>query len=89
MIIRHNGGRRSICFCGEAGALYGAQGSIDLVDDLKGARICSLIWRAAMYPGEKNDFKKLNQDARYSVEIGKWNKSGVMGEIPVSIEEQS
>lgn len=89
MIIRHNGGKRSVCFFGKAGSLYGAQGSVDLVDDLKGARICTLIWRAAMYPGERNEFKKLNQDARYTIEIGRWNEFGIMGAIPVTIEERS
>lgn len=88
MIIRHNGGRRSICFCGEEGSLYGAQGSVDLVDDLKGVRICTLIWRAAMYRGERNEFRKLNQNTRYKVDIGRWNQSGVLGDIPVIIEEQ-
>ena len=69
--------------------MYGSQGSIDLVDDVKDMRICSLSWRASMQPGEPNEFKKLNHDASYMVEIGKWNESGTMGAVPVTIKEQS
>jgi hypothetical protein len=69
--------------------LYGAQGSVDLVDDFKNARICTLIWRTAVHIGEKNDFKKLNQNTSYKVDIGRWNEVGVMGHIPITIEEQS
>jgi hypothetical protein len=69
--------------------LYGAQGSVDLVDDFKDERICTLIWRTAMYMGEKNDFKKLNQNTRYKVDIGRWNKVGVMGDILITIEEKT
>jgi hypothetical protein len=89
MIIRHNGGRRSICVCGENDSTSEAEGSIDLVDDVKDARICSLTWRASMQPGERNEFKKINHDTRYTVEIGDWNESGAMGMIPVTIRDRS
>lgn len=78
MVIRHNGGVRTIC------STDGSEGSVDLVDDVKDARICSLAWRAATQPGQHIDFKKLNEDERYMVEIGKWNGSGT---IPVTIKE--
>lgn len=82
MVIRHNGGIRTVC------SMYGSQGSIDLVDDVRDARICSLAWRASMQPGEQNEFNKLHHDTRYMVEIGRWNESGTMGAIPVTIKEQ-
>jgi hypothetical protein len=82
MVIRHNGGIRTVC------SMYGSQGSIDLVDDVRDARICSLAWKAPMQPGERNEFKKLHHDTRYMVEIGKWNESGTMGAVPVTIKEQ-
>ena len=83
MVIRHNGGMRAVC------SMYGSEGSVDLVDDVKDTRICSLAWRASTQPGERNDFKKLNHDPSYMVEIGNWNESGTMGAIPVTIKEQS
>jgi len=83
MVIRHNGGIRTIC------SMDGSKGSIDLVNDVKDKRICSLSWKASMQPGEPNEFKKLNHDASYMVEIGTWNESGTMGVIPVTIKEQS
>lgn len=82
-VIRHNGGVRTVC------SMYGSQGSIDLVDDVKDTRICSLAWRASMEPGEPNEFKELNHNSKYTVEIGKWNETGTMGAIPVTIKEQS
>ena len=82
MVIRHNGGIRNVC------SMYDSQGSIDLVDDVRDARICSLAWKASMHPGERNEFKKLQHDPRYMVEIGDWNESGTMGLIPVTIREQ-
>lgn len=81
MVIRHNGGIRTIC------SMHGSQGSIDLVNDVKDVRICSLSWRASMQPGEPNEFKTLNHDASYMVQIGTWNESGTMGVIPVTIKE--
>lgn len=89
MIIRHNGGRRSICVCGEADSMSETQGSIDLVDDVKDARICSLTWKASMQPGGQNEFKKINHDKRYSVDIGNWNQTGAMGMIPVTVNDLS
>lgn len=83
MVVRHKGGVRSICCMDES------QGSVDLVDDVKDKKICSLSWRASTQPGESNEFKTLNQDSDYVVEIGKWNHSGTMGEIPVTISERS
>jgi hypothetical protein len=80
MVIRHNGGMRSIC------STNGSEGSVDLVDDVKDARICSLAWRASTQPGERIDLKKLNHNERYMVEIGNRNESGT---IPVTIKEQS
>jgi hypothetical protein len=68
--------------------MYGSQGSIDLVDDVKDIRICSLSWRASMQPGSSNEFKKFNDDASYTVEIGTWNESGTMGVVPVTIKER-
>lgn len=81
MVIRHNGGRRSIC------SMDGSEGSVDLVDDVKDTKICSLAWRTSTRPGERNDFQKLNHDERYMVEIGDWNKSGTMGAVPVTVKE--
>ncbi|KAH8690223.1 Asp hemolysin-like protein [Talaromyces proteolyticus] len=85
--VRHNGGRRSICSCGEAGSMSGTQGSLDLVDDVRDTKICTLTWRASMEPGKQNAFLTSNLNPRYQVDIGKWNRSGIMGEVPVSILE--
>ena len=82
MVIRHNGGIRNVC------SMYESQGSIDLVDDVRDAKICSLAWRASMHPEERNEFQKLNNDPRYTVEIGDWKDSGPMGVIPVTVKEQ-
>ncbi|KAJ5394704.1 hypothetical protein N7509_006491 [Penicillium cosmopolitanum] len=48
MIIRHNGGIRMVC------SMYGSQGRIDLVDDVKDIRICT-----SMQPGSSNEFENL------------------------------
>ncbi|CRG91912.1 hypothetical protein PISL3812_08966 [Talaromyces islandicus] len=85
--IRHNGGRRSICVCGETGTMSGTQGSFDLVDDVRDTKICTLTWEASLDPGAQNAFSTSNLNPGYQVDIGKWNKSGIMGEVPVSIQE--
>ncbi|KAJ5807813.1 hypothetical protein N7474_009082 [Penicillium riverlandense] len=87
MVIRHNGGRRSICICGDTESVGEAEGSIDLIDDITDARICSLAWRASTQPGKGNQFEKTNQDTRYTVDVGNWSKSGAMGTIPVTIKQ--
>lgn len=83
MIVRHKGGVRSIC------CMDGSEGSVDLIDDFKDKKICSLSWKAPTQPGEENEFKTTNQDADYLVEIGNWNHSGTMGEVPVTIKDRS
>ncbi|KKK14316.1 hypothetical protein P175DRAFT_0556958 [Aspergillus ochraceoroseus IBT 24754] len=88
MSIRHNGGTRSICSRGDTGSNSGPRGTIDLVDDVMDIRICTLAWRASMDPGKPNIMQMSNQDPRYNVNIGKWNKSGTMGEVPVVISEK-
>ncbi|THC88138.1 hypothetical protein EYZ11_012417 [Aspergillus tanneri] len=88
MSIRHNGGKRNICSCGETGSMSGPQGAIDLVDDVRDARICTLAWHASMEPGRRNSFTMHNQNPRYKVDIGNWNESGTMGDIPVTIGEK-
>lgn len=87
MVIRHNGGRRSICIRGDRDSVSEAQGSIDLIDDITDARICSLAWNASMQPGKRNEFETMNQDNRYTVDVGNWSKSGAMGTIPVTIKQ--
>ena len=87
MGIRHNGGRRRVCASGEIGSMSGPQGMIDLMDDVTNARICTLSWNAFMEPGKQNMFMVRNHDARYEVEIGKWNEYGTMGEVPVAVRE--
>jgi hypothetical protein len=87
MVIRHNGGRRSICIRGDTDSVSEAEGSIDLIDDITDARICSLAWRASMQPGKRNEFEKMNHDPRYTVNVGEWSKSGAMGTIPVTITQ--
>ncbi|KAF9883232.1 hypothetical protein FE257_003826 [Aspergillus nanangensis] len=87
MSIRHNGGRRDICSCSEPGAISGPQGAIDLVDDMTDARICTLTWSASLGPGTSNVFTMRNQNPGYKVEIGTWNESGPMGDVPVTISE--
>ena len=83
MVIRHNGGIRSVC------SMDAPHGSIDLVDDVRDARICSLTWRTSTHVGERNEIKKLHEDKRYMVEIGDWNEAGAMGWIPITVKEQS
>ncbi|KAF7161075.1 hypothetical protein CNMCM5623_006752 [Aspergillus felis] len=88
MVIRHNGGLRHICSCGEEQGFKGLEGTIDLFDDVKDAKICTLAWNASMGPGKKNKFEMRNQDPRYNINIGNWNESGVMGTVPVTITEK-
>jgi hypothetical protein len=88
MIIRHGGGLRHVCSCGEEKGFKGLQGTIDLVDDVKDARICTLAWNAPMEPGKTNMFTMRDNDNRYKVNIGKWNESGIMGKVPVTISEE-
>ncbi|KAB8074936.1 aegerolysin type hemolysin [Aspergillus leporis] len=88
MIIRHNGGRRDICACGDMGSMSGTQGAIDLIDDVKDAKICTLAWSAPMGTGRRNRFTKLDHNTNYTVDIGDWNESGTMGMVPVTVKEQ-
>ncbi|GFF27396.1 asp-hemolysin [Aspergillus udagawae] len=88
MVIRHNGGLRHICSCGEEKGFKGLQGTIDLVDDVKNAKICTLAWNAPMEAGKKNMFMMRDQDPRYNINIGKWNESGIMGKVPVTISSE-
>jgi hypothetical protein len=67
--------------------MSGPQGSIDLVDDYRDVRICTLSWEATMQPGRRNSFVLRNLDPRYHVDVGKWNDSGVMGNVPVAVDE--
>jgi hypothetical protein len=87
MSIRHNGGSREICSICEPGSMLGPSGAIDLVDDVRDTRICTLTWHATLKPGEHNSFLIRNQDPKYRVDIGKWNESGPIGEVPVSVSE--
>jgi hypothetical protein len=82
MVIRHNGGIRSVC------SMDGSEGSIDLVDDVRDAKICNLTWRASQEGGERNEIKKLNEDTRYMVDIGSWNESGTVGSVLVTVKDQ-
>jgi hypothetical protein len=82
MVIRHNGGIRSVC------SMDGSEGSIDLVDDVRDAKICNLTWRASPEGGERNEIKKLNEDTRYMVDIGSWNESGTVGSVLVTVKDQ-
>ncbi|CAG7938072.1 unnamed protein product [Penicillium nalgiovense] len=82
MVIRHNGGIRSVC------SMDGSRGSIDLVDDVRDAKICNLTWRASPEGGERNEIEKLNQDTRYMVDIGSWNESGTVGSVLVTVKDQ-
>jgi hypothetical protein len=88
MSIRHNGGSREICSISEPGSMLGPSGAVDLVDDVRDTRICTLTWRATMKPGEHNSFLIRNHNPNYRVDIGKWNESGTIGEVPVSIGEK-
>ncbi|BAE58620.1 aegerolysin type hemolysin [Aspergillus flavus] len=88
MIIRHNGGIREVCSCGETDSMSGTQGTIDLIDDVKDTRICTLAWSAPMQSGRKNRFSMLNHDPRYKVDIGKWQESGTMGTVNVAIKDE-
>lgn len=67
--------------------MSGPQGSIDLVDDYRDVRICTLSWEATMQPGRRNSFVLRNLDSRYHVDVGEWNDSGVMGNVPVAVDE--
>lgn len=87
MSIRHNGGSREICSISEPGSMLGPSGAVDLVDDVRDTRICTLAWRATMKPGEQNSFLIRNHNPKYRVDIGKWNESGTIGDVPVSIGE--
>lgn len=89
LVIRHSGGRRDISSCGEMGSMSGTRGTIDLYDDTRDTRICTLYWSASVAPERRNEFLKLNHDMRYTVNIGYWNESGTLGFIPVTIKEQS
>jgi hypothetical protein len=64
-----------------------SQGHLDLVDDVRDAKICSLTWRASTQFGEPNEIKKLDQDERYVVDIGSWNETVTTGRVPVTIKE--
>ena len=88
MGIRHNGGRRHICSVSETNSKFGPRGAIDLVDDVRDTRICTLAWGATMEPGEQNTLILRNQDPSYQVDIGNWNDHGVMGEVPVTVYER-
>ncbi|KAJ5682067.1 uncharacterized protein N7477_002007, partial [Penicillium maclennaniae] len=87
MSIRHNGGSREICSISEPGSMLGPSGAVDLVDDVRDVRICTLAWRATMKPGEHNSFLIRDHNPKYRVDIGEWNKSGTIGDVPVSIGE--
>jgi hypothetical protein len=41
-----------------------------------------------MEPGKRNMFMLRDQDPRYNVDIGKWNESGIMGKVPVTIRDE-
>ncbi|EAW11015.1 aegerolysin family protein [Aspergillus clavatus NRRL 1] len=88
LMIRHNGGTRHVCSSGEEEGFKGLQGTIDLVDDVRDARICTLAWNAPMEPGKRNLLMMHHHDPQYNVEIGKWNESGVMGTVPITISNQ-
>ena len=88
MIIRHNGGIRDICSCGETDSMSGTQGTFDLMDDVKDARICTLAWSAPMQTGRRNMFKMLNHNSKYKVDIGDWQESGTMGTVTVAIKDE-
>ncbi|EBA27178.1 hypothetical protein KXW98_000283 [Aspergillus fumigatus] len=88
MIIRHNGGLRHVCSCGEEKGFKGLQGTIDLIDDVKDAKICTLEWNAPMEPGKRNTFMLRDQDPRYHIDIGQWNESGILGKVPVTISDE-
>lgn len=87
MGIRHNGGRRHICSVSETDSMSGPYGAVDLVDDVRDTRICTLAWHATMKPGERNTLALRNQSPRYQVDIGSWTDHGVMGEVPVTVYE--
>ncbi|KAE8349185.1 aegerolysin type hemolysin [Aspergillus coremiiformis] len=89
MIIRHNGGIRDVCSCGETDSMSGTQGTLDLYDDVKDTRICTLAWSAPMQSGRRNAFKKLNHNPQYTVDIGDWRESGTMGMVPVTVKDRS
>ncbi|KAJ5199417.1 Aegerolysin [Penicillium cf. griseofulvum] len=82
VVIRHNGGIRSIC------AMDASEGSIDLVDDVRDKKICDLTWRASTQLEDRNEMMKLHQDPAYIVDVGNWNECGNMGWIPVTVKEQ-
>lgn len=88
MEIRHNGGRRHICSVSETDDKFGPYGALDLVDDVRDTRICTLAWGAASEPGERNSLTLRNQDPKYQVDVGTWNEHGVMGEVTVTVHEK-
>lgn len=85
MMIRHKGGMRHVCSSGEEAGFKGLQGAIDLVDDVQDSRICTLAWNAPMESGKKNMLMMRYRNPQYKVDIGKWNDSGVMGTVPITI----
>lgn len=87
MSIRHGGGCREICSMSEPGSMLGPFGAIDLVDDVRDTRICTLTWRATTQPGEQNSILIRNHNPKYRVDIGKWKEFGTVGDVPVSIGE--
>ncbi|KOS48091.1 hypothetical protein ACN38_g890 [Penicillium nordicum] len=82
MVIRHNGGIRTIC------SMDGSRGHLDLVDDVRDAKICSLAWKASTQFAAPNEIKKLDQDERYVVDIGNWHETVTTGRVPVTVKEQ-
>ncbi|KAB8238285.1 hypothetical protein ETB97_011460 [Aspergillus alliaceus] len=89
MMIRHNGGIRDVCSCGEPGDMSGTQGTLDLYDDVKDDRICTLSWSAPMQSGRQNMFIMRNRNPKYAVDIGDWSKTGTMGTVSVAVKDQS
>ncbi|KAJ5534922.1 hypothetical protein N7527_001176 [Penicillium freii] len=81
MVIRHNGGIRTVC------SMDGSRGHLDLVDDVRDAKICSLSWKASTQYAAPNEIKKLDQDERYVVDIGSWEETVTTGRVPVTVKE--
>ena len=81
MVIRHNGGIRTVC------SMDGSRGHLDLVDDVRDAKICSLSWKASTQYAAPNEIKKLDQDERYVVDIGSWKETVTTGRVPVTVKE--
>lgn len=71
----------------EPGSMLGPSGAIDLVDDVRDTRICTLTWRATTQPGKQNSILIRNHNPKYRVDIGKWKEFGTVGDVPVSIGE--